>query len=233
MSRVIQSAEQLKIPEKFKYSKHYSDTFENIENFIGGYACVNTGGVCGYGIINEKLEWVIKPEYVEIWGKEHPKFGKELKGWIKKYDYLHNINGKLFIAAKADLKQFVMDINGDIQIPHVSDKIYYTYLNDELYFIAVDYNKSYLINSKGEELLSLDFPVGEKFWLFKDILIVSRDNKYGIVDRKGKVLVDFIFSDIKPDSNNLDFIPAKYMDKWGFINKKGKVINMKVKGNAV
>ena len=236
MSKVIQSAERLKIPKEFKYkagNEYSSDIFENIENFIGGYACVNTGCVCGYGIINEKFEWVIKPEYVTIWGKEHPKFGKELKGWIKKYSYLHNINGKLFIAAKEDLKQFVMDINGDIKIPHISDKIYYTYLNNELYFIAVDYNKSYLINSKGEDILTLDFPIGEKFWLFKDILIVSRDNKYGIVDRKGKVLIDFIFSDIKPDPNNLDFIPAKYMDKWGFINKKGKVINMKVKENAV
>ena len=65
-----------------------------------------------------------------------------------------------------------MDIKGDIQIPHVSDNIYYTYLNDELWFVAVDYNKSYIVNSKGEDVLSIDFPVGERFWILNDILIL-------------------------------------------------------------
>lgn len=221
--------EKLKIKKKFEIGKGYRQELTYIENFKGGYACVHKDNLDGWGIINKNFEWVIKPKSVTIFGEEHPKYGKELKGWILKYYYLHNIDGKLFIAAKQDGKQYVMDINGDIQIPHVSDAIYYTCFNDELLFIAVDYNRTYIVNSKGEDILTLDFPVGEKFWLFDDIIIVSKDDKYGIIDWKGKVKIDFLFSEIFPEKDSLDFIPVRYIDQWGFINKKGKVIDMKIK----
>ena len=93
----------------------------------------------------------------------------------------------------------------------------------------MDYNKTYFVNSKGEDVLTLDFPIGEKFWLFDDIIVVSKDDKFGIVDWKGKVKIDFIFSEINPDKDNLDFIPVRYINQWGFINKSGKVIGMKIK----
>ena len=32
-----------------------------------------------------------------------------------------------------------------------------------------------------------------------------------------------------PDKDNLDFIPVRYINQWGFINKSGKVIDMKIK----
>ena len=227
--RTMKSAEKLKIDKKFELSSSYDDKLEYAENFVGDYACVYKGSLNGWGIVNKNMEWVIKPEYATVCGEEHPKYGKMIKGFYTKYSYLHNINGKLFIAAKQDEKQFVIDINGNIQIPHVSDKIYYTNLNNELWFIAVDYDKTYIVNSKGEDILTLDFPIGENFWLFKNIIIISKDNKYGIIDWKGNVKIDFIFSEIKPDKDNLDFIPVKYMDKWGFITKSGKIINMKIK----
>lgn len=227
MKRVVSVGEKLEISRKFKYASG-SSVFKHIDNFIGDYACVQTDSD-GYGIINQNFEWVIAPESVAVWGKTHKRFGKELKGYIKKYKYLHNIDGKLFIAAKEDNKQFVIDINGDIQIPHVSDRIHYTYINNELYFVAVDYNKTYFVNSKGEDILTLEFPIDEKFWLLSEILILSKDNKFGILDWKGNMLIDFIFSDIKVDPKNLNFIPVKYLATWGFINAKGEVLNFKRK----
>ena len=226
---VIKSAKKLKINKNFNPSKGFGNKIISIDNFVGKYACVNNGSFNGWGIINKNFEWVIKPESVTLYGKTNPKFGKEIKGWYLKYYYLHNIDGKLFIAEKQDHKQYVMDIKGDIQIPHVRDKIYYTYLNNKLYFIGADEDETYIINDKGETILKLDFKISEKFWLFEDIIIVSKDEKFGIVNWKGKTLIDFIFSDIKPNIDNLDFIPAKYMDMWGYINKKGKIINMKFK----
>ena len=221
--------EKLKIKDKFTYGNGYKQEFNYIEQFKGDYACVHKDNLDGWGIINKNLEWVVKPESVTIFGDEHPKYGKEIRGWVLKHSYLHNINGELFIAAKQDGKQYVIDINGYIQIPHVSDRIFYTYLNGDLWFIAVDYNKTYFVNSKGEDVLTLDFPIGEKFWLFDDIIVVSKDDKFGIVDWKGKVKIDFIFSEINPDKDNLDFIPVRYINQWGFINKSGKVIGMKIK----
>lgn len=230
---IMESGENLKIDKKFLTDKNWNSKIEYLENFVGEYACVYKSNLDGWGIINKNFEWIIKPENVTIFGEEHPKWGKKIEGWFTKYTYLHNIDGKLFIAAKHDNKQFVMDIKGNIQIPHVSDNIYYTYLNDELWFVAVDYNKSYIVNSKGEDVLSIDFPVGERFWILNDILIVSKDEKFGIIDWKGKIKLDFIFSDIKVNPDNLDFIAVKYMDKWGFINKSGKIGSMKIKKNSV
>ena len=209
--------------------KKFYDTIKNIDNFVGDYACVYKGSLEGWGIINKKFEWVIKPEYKAIEGEIHPKLGTEIKGFVTKYTYLHNINGKLFIASRNHGEEFIMDINGDIQIPHVAKKFYYQYIEDKLYFIAVDKDTTVFINQNGKKFLQLDFKIGEKFWLFEEIIIVSKDEKYGIIDWKGKILIDFIFSDIKPEENNLDFIPVKYLDMWGYINKKGKVINMKIK----
>ena len=226
---LMEVGKNLKIEEKFKLSeKGYKEEFNYIEEFKGDYACVYKEGY-GWGIINKKFEWVIKPESVTMYGDGDSKYGRQLLGWFLKYYYLHNINGKLFIAAKKDRKQFVIDINGDIKILHTSDNAYYSYLNEELYFVFADEDKTIITNSKGEDILSFDFEVGEKFWLFDDIIIVSKDKKFGIVDWKGNIIIDFIFSDITPDKDNLDLIPVKYIDKWGFINKNGEVLDLKIK----
>lgn len=79
---------------------------------------------------------------------------------------------------------------------------------------------------------TLDFPIGEKFWLFDDIIIISKDEKYGIVDWKGNLIIDYIFSEIMPDKDNLDFIPVRYMNLWGYINKKGEILSMKIKDQS-
>ena len=121
-----------------------------------------------------------------------------------------------------------MDINGDIQIPHVSDEIYYTTLNNELYFLAIDYDKTFITDSKGKDVLILDFSIGEKFWLFDEIIILSKNGKYGIIDWEGNIIFDFIFSEIKPDEDDkLDYIPVRYIDMWGYVDKKGKIFDLK------
>ncbi len=228
MKKIMNSAKNLKIDRKFLTGEKWDNNIIYLEPFVGDYACVQKSSLDGWGIINKNFEWVIKPEHVTVFGKEHPKWGKKIEGLFTKYTYLHNIDGKLFIAAKQDNKQFVMDIKGDIQIPHVSDKIYYTYLNNELWFVALDYDKTYIVNSKGEDVLTLDFPIGEKFWLLDKFIIVSKDNHYGLIDWKGRIKTDFIFTDINVNPNDLNYIAVKYIDKWGFVNKNGKVINMKI-----
>ena len=45
--------------------------------------------------------------------------------------------------------------------------------------------------------------------------------------------MDYIFSEIIPDKDSLDFIPVKFVDRWGYINKNGNVMNMNVKETLV
>ncbi len=219
--------QQLDIKNKFKlFDSKYYDNFENTDNFINGYSCVYQNSIYGWGIINKNLEWVIKPEYSNIHYTNDK--GQKCCKSIIKYYYLHNIDGNLFIAQKQDGKQFVMDINENIKFPFMADKIYYGFNNQGLYFIFADEDKTVITDSKGKDLFSLNFEVGEKFWLFDEIIVFSKNCKFGIVDWNGNIIIDFIFSDIKPDKNNLDFIPVKYIDIWGFINKKGEIIDIKL-----
>lgn len=230
MRHCLKVAEKLKIENKFSIEKDkFFNKIEYLENFVGDYACVYRSRLDGWGVINKNLEWVIKPESDTITGNVHPKWGVEIKGFVTKYTYLHNIDGKLFIASRNYGEQFVMDINGDLKIPHVAKQIDYQYLNDKLYFIARNEDRTLFINENGKVLFALDFEIGDKYWLFDDIIIVSKDEKYGIVDWKGKIKADFIFAEIKPDKNSLDFIPVKFIDYWGFVTKQGKFINMQIK----
>lgn len=233
MKHVLEVGTKLKIEENFKTGNYYKGDFQFIENFIGDYACVYKSSLDGAGIINKNFEWVIKPEYVAITGKTHPKYGQEILGFVRKYKWLNNIDGKLFAATKDDGKKFIMDINGEMKIPHLVDKISYVRLKDEIYFVFIDYNKTYVTNSKGEDIITLDYPVGVKAFISEDILIFSKNNKYGILDWKGNMIVDYIFSDIRPDDDKLDFIPVNYQGMWGFVNKEGKIFNMKIKDKKI
>ncbi len=226
---LMEVGEKLQIKEKFSNGNRFNNEYNYIENFKGDYACVYNDSLDGWGIIDKNFKWVMSPKSATIYGEEHPKYGVEIRGFILGYYYLHNVDGELFIAAKHDKKRFVMDIKGDIKIPHVSDKVYYTYFNNELYFVFADEDKTIITNKQGDDILTLDFEVGEKFWLFDDIIIVSKNNKFGIIDWKGNIIIDFIFSEINPDKDNLDFIPVKYINMWGFINKSGEIIDMKIK----
>lgn len=229
---IMEVGQKLKIKDKFTIDNRYDGMFDYIEPFKGDYACVYQH-FRGWGIINRNQEWVIEPKSEIITDNTPSEWGTELKGWVTRYSYLHNIDGKLFIASRNNGEEFVMDIKGDIQIPHVAEKIYYQYLNNELYFLAVDSDKTLFINSKGKLLFQLDFQVGEKFWLFDNIVIVSKDKKYGIVDWKGNLKMDYIFSEIIPDKDSLDFIPVKFVDRWGYIHKNGNVMNMNIKETLV
>lgn len=50
----------------------------------------------------------------------------------------------------------------------------------------------------------------------------KKNGKYGIIDAKGKTIVDFIYDEIKPFSNGKAAV--KSGDYWGFIDNKGTII---------
>ena len=211
IKHIMNVAKELNIKEKFVPSKY--DEIVHLSNFVGDYACVYLGRLDGSGIINKNFEWVVGTN------------DKSIEQCLR----IEPVDGKLFIATKSDNKKSVIDLSGDIKIKHVSDEIYFSYLNDRLIFVFTDEDKTYFTDGNGNDILSVDYKIDEKFWLFDEIIIASKNNKYGIIDWSGNLIIDFIFSDINPQKDNLDFIPVKYMDRWGFINKKGEVIDMKIK----
>ena len=56
-------------------------------------------------------------------------------------------------------------------------------------------------------------------------IIACIDERYGLIDIDNNVLSDFKFEEIEGFNNN-EFAPAKFNDKWGLINTKGKSIKL-------
>ncbi|PID82703.1 MAG: hypothetical protein CSB15_01920, partial [Clostridiales bacterium] len=68
-------------------------------------------------------------------------------------------------------------------------------------------------------------PFGYEFkrFLDKDLIVVKKDEKFGLFDIKGNMISDCIYDDLEYYRNN-KMINVKKDNLWGYINKKGKVI---------
>ena len=55
------------------------------------------------------------------------------------------------------------------------------------------------------------------------LFLSKKDGKYGFVDKKGNVVVDYIYDDAT-EQNEYGFVAVKKDGKWGAIDKDGKVV---------
>ena len=52
--------------------------------------------------------------------------------------------------------------------------------------------------------------------------IVKKVNKYGFINNKGELIINYIYDDAQNFKNGLAYVVLN--DKWGFIDKTGKVV---------
>ena len=55
------------------------------------------------------------------------------------------------------------------------------------------------------------------------IFLSKKDGKYGYVDKKGNVIVDYIYDDAT-EQNEYGFVSVKKDGKWGSLDSEGKVV---------
>jgi hypothetical protein len=72
-------------------------------------------------------------------------------------------------------------------------------------------------NLKGEEKTNTEILKDNTLFLSK------KDNKYGFVDKKGNVVVDYIYDDAT-EQNEYGYSAVKKNGLWGSIDKNGNVI---------
>ncbi len=75
------------------------------------------------------------------------------------------------------------------------------------------------INKAGKEITSIKFDRWTFFWHCKTYVWLN--NKVGVIDTNGKVIIPIIYDDI---SFTIGTIGVKQKDKWGLYNFKGKLI---------
>ena len=84
-----------------------------------------------------------------------------------------------------------------------------------VFFIVKSPYKYYSLN--GDEKKSSEILANNNLFLSK------KDNKYGFVDKKGNVVVDYIYDDAR-EQNDFGYIAVKKDGLWGSINKNGQII---------
>ncbi len=193
-----------------------------------------------YGIISTKSEQIVAPEYT----------------------YLTYAFSDYYIAKK-DSTCGIINLKGEEQIPFEYSSITYRKDGDIILLDKNDSIYSEILNTKFEKKLTgiiseLNEEKGYmrvrldtdeyKYYNFKfeeldeksiltsnTIFLSKKDNKYGYVNQKGDVVVDYIYDDAQ-EQNSYGYSAVKKDGKWGAIDKNGKQVSeclYELKDNAL
>lgn len=95
------------------------------------------------------------------------------------------------------------------------------------YLIELDTDKGYLELNQDNEYKYYNFKFEEQkeesIFTQNTLFISKKDGKYGFVDKKGNVVVDYIYDDAT-NQNSYGFAGVKKDGNWGVVDKDGKLI---------
>ncbi len=175
-----------------------------LDKLSDGLMAAKQKGTDKWGYVNEKLEWVIKPEFSYA-----TSFGSGVAG-VKKgsnYNYsLINKEGKLIFGGAEYMD--VQTTNDGVIIVKVKTSSY-----------SGEYK---LFSIAGTELIDLKEYSG--IWGMVDGLIrVQKGGLYGFIDKSGAVAIPITFKMASPFVNGFSLVKTD-TDLYGFINKKGEMV---------
>lgn len=179
-----------------------------------------------YGEIDKTGKITIEAKYQELKeaangiyiAKQNDKYGIIDQNQIEKipFEYAgitYNEKANLFLAEDEQYNTSIIDNNFEVKLTGILSEI-----NEE---------KSYIRIRENGEYKYYDFKCKEKSnteILKENTLFLSKkDGKYGYVDKKGNVVIDYIYDD-GTEQNEYGFVAVKKNGLWGAINNKGEVI---------
>ena len=179
-----------------------------------------------YGEINISGETTIEAKYQELReakngiyiAKQNDKYGIIDENEIEKisFDYTgiaYNEKANLYLAEDASYKTSIIDDKFNVKLTGILSEI-----NEEQSYIRMRINNEYkYYNLKCEEKSNTEILKDNTLFLSK------KDGKYGYVDKKGNVVVDYIYDDAT-EQNEYGFAAVKKNGLWGSIDKDGKEI---------
>ena len=164
------------------------------------------------------------------------------------YDELNKAKAGLFIAKKKD-KYGIIDNQNQEKLAFEYNSITYSskadlyvtedfnlnsnILDDELnvkvqgLLIELNESKGYLKIRVNEQYKYYNFKFEEKteadIFPNRTLFVSCKDGKFGLIDKKGNVIVDYIYDDVM-EQNDYGFVAVKKDGKWGSVNSKGSVV---------
>ncbi len=179
-----------------------------------------------YGVMKTTGEVTIPAEYEELKeaktglliAKQNGKYGiidlqKETKVENKYISLSYYEKADIYIAEKENYENDIIDSTFAVRQSGI--------------LIDLEEEKAYLALKQGEEYKYYNFKFEEKKvtqvqtsnTLFKS----KKDGKYGLVDKDGKVIVDYQYDDVT-EQNRYGYVGIKKDGKWGSVDKKGNIV---------
>lgn len=198
--------------------------FEDVKTIDGDNIIVKNSGK--YGVVNKDAEEKIAANYDDLTyafenyyiAKKDNKYGiistdnEEKVGF--NYTYIRYLSEADFIQAETDTMESQL-MNRDFEVKTIG---IIAEINKDKNYIRVRENDGYkYYNFKLEQKENTEILATNTIFLSK------KDDKYGYVNEKGIVVVDYIYEDAT-EQNKYGYVAVKKDGKWGALDAKGQVI---------
>lgn len=179
-----------------------------------------------YGVINTSGEEKLKAEYDDLSyafsdyyiAKKENKYGivniNGEEALAFNYNYITYLSNIGILQAETDSMQSqLLDKDFNVKVTGIITEI-----NQDKNYIRVRENNEYkYYNFKLEQKENTEILATNTIFLSK------KDGKYGYVNEKGIVVVDYIYEDAT-EQNKYGYVAVKKDGKWGSLDSKGKVV---------
>lgn len=198
--------------------------FEEVKEINNDNFVIKVNGK--YGIINTKSEEIVKANYEDLSyafsnyyiAKKDNKYGiitsSNEEVFEFNYTYITYLNSIGLIQAETqNLESKLLDRNLEVKVTGMVTEI-----NEDKNYIRVRENGEYkyynfkLEQKENTEILSTN-----------TLFLSKKDGKYGYVNEKGVVVVDYNYEDAT-EQNKYGYVAVKKDGKWGCLDSTGKVI---------
>lgn len=197
--------------------------YDWVSGFENGFAKIEENKK--YGLIDKSGKVVVTPKYDEIYefdGLYYVKLNKK-KGVLNKnfkeiikpiYDDILTVSPDFFQVESAG-KFGIIDINGIERIDTKYEKIYFL---DNFFIVEIN-GKDGVLSLNGSEIIPAKY---EKITVLdKGLICVEDKKKFGAFNLKGEEIVPIKYDNL---SYNDGVFVVSLANKWGFIDKNGKVL---------
>lgn len=179
-----------------------------------------------YGLMNFEKQVIIEPTYEDLkeinknvfMAKTEGMCGiildtKEVKVSFAYKDIYYNSKAGIYIAEDKDYNSSIIDAAYNVKLIGILSE-----LNTDKGYMKLKMNDEYkYYNFKFEEKSIAEIFKTNTMFLSK------KDGKYGFVNSKGEVLVDYIYDDAQ-EQNEYGYAAVKFGGLWGAIDSKGNVV---------
>jgi len=200
-----------------------------------GMICIETGSAPNikHGFLDKTGKEVVPPIYEFV---ENFSAGLAPVSLNDKYGYI-NKTGAVVVPIKYECTQNLSDGYGKIflnykvgiidsycrEIVPISYENAF-YAGEDMFGVKTDNGFWGFLNKDRSEVISPQYNLIGKF--SNGAAPVLKENKWGLVDKTGKMVLDFTYDDIQTCSNGLFLVRSGDVDtgKYGFVNAAGKII---------